>query len=80
MCQSPREEAIVRSTVDLARHLNLHVVAEGIETREVWDRLAALGCDTAQGYLLSPPLPAEELMAWLGSRDGQPLTASPSAH
>ena len=80
MCQSPREEAIVRSTVDLARHLNLHVVAEGIETREVWDRLAELGCDTAQGYLLSPPLPAEELSAWLRSRRGQPLTASPSAH
>jgi diguanylate cyclase (GGDEF)-like protein len=65
MCQSPREEAIVRSTVDLARHLNLHVVAEGIETREVWDRLAELGCDTAQGYFLSPPLPPEELAAWL---------------
>jgi diguanylate cyclase (GGDEF)-like protein len=72
MCQSPREEAIVRSTVDLAGHLNLHVVAEGIETREVWDRLAELGCDTAQGYLLSPPLPPEELTTWLRGRGEQP--------
>ena len=65
MCQSPREEAIVRSTVDLAGHLNLHVVAEGIETPDVWERLAELGCDTAQGYLLSPPLPPDEFTAWL---------------
>ncbi len=72
MCQSPREEAIVRSTVDLAGHLNLHVVAEGIETPEVWDRLAELGCDTAQGYLLSPPLPPEEFTTWLRNRGEQP--------
>ncbi|HEV3070834.1 MAG TPA: bifunctional diguanylate cyclase/phosphodiesterase [Solirubrobacteraceae bacterium] len=79
MCQSPREEAIVRATVDLARHLNLHVVAEGIETREVWDRLAELGCDTAQGYLLSRPLPPEELSAWLQERAERPsATTSPA--
>jgi diguanylate cyclase (GGDEF)-like protein len=79
MCQSPREEAIVRATVDLARHLNLHVVAEGIETREVWDRLTELGCNTAQGYLLSRPLPPEELSAWLQARPERPLaTASPA--
>ncbi len=65
MCESPREEAIVRSTIDLARHLRLQVVAEGIETREVWERLAELGCDAAQGYLLSRPLPREEATAWL---------------
>jgi predicted signal transduction protein with EAL and GGDEF domain len=68
MCQSAREEAIVRSTIDLARHLNLHVVAEGIETAEVWGRLAELGCDTAQGYLLSRPLPREEFASWLRAR------------
>jgi diguanylate cyclase (GGDEF)-like protein len=77
MCQSPREEAIVRSTVDLARNLNLHVVAEGIETREVWDRLAELGCDTAQGYLLSRPLPPEELTAWLQGRQERQVEAAP---
>jgi sensor c-di-GMP phosphodiesterase-like protein len=65
--------------VDLARHLNLHVVADGIETREVWDRLAELGCDTAQGYLLSRPLPPEELSAWLQERAERPsATTSPA--
>ncbi len=68
MCENPREEAIVRSTIDLARHLRLNVVAEGIETRAVWERLADLGCDTAQGYLLSRPLPREEATAWLRAR------------
>jgi diguanylate cyclase (GGDEF)-like protein len=68
MCESAREDAIVRSTIDLARHLDLHVVAEGIETPEVWGRLAELGCDTAQGYLLSRPLPREEFTSWLRAR------------
>lgn len=68
MCESPRDEAIVRSTVDLARHLRLRVVAEGIETRAVWERLAELGCDVAQGYLLSRPLPREEVTVWLRAR------------
>jgi diguanylate cyclase (GGDEF)-like protein len=69
MCASPREEAIVRSMIDLARHLQLQVVAEGIETQAVWDRLLELGCDTAQGYLLSRPLPAEELWSWLHAQE-----------
>ena len=59
------DAAIVRSTIDLARNLRLSVVAEGVETRAAWDELAALGCDLAQGYLLSRPLPAADLTAWL---------------
>jgi diguanylate cyclase (GGDEF)-like protein len=65
MCESPREEAIVRTTIDLARHLELRVVAEGIETTDVCERLAAMGCDIGQGYLISRPAPAEELTPWL---------------
>jgi diguanylate cyclase (GGDEF)-like protein len=65
MCENPRDEAIVRSTIDLARHLQLRTVAEGIETAQVWERLLELGCDTAQGYLLSRPLPPAELGRWL---------------
>ena len=61
ICEDTRAEAIVRSTIDLARHLELNVVAEGIETEAVLDRLAALGCDTGQGYVISRPLPAEQL-------------------
>jgi diguanylate cyclase (GGDEF)-like protein len=65
ICEDSRAEAIMRSTVDLARHLDLHVVAEGIETARVIDRLVELGCDTGQGYLIAHPLPAEELTARL---------------
>jgi diguanylate cyclase (GGDEF)-like protein len=61
----PRTQAIVRSTIDLARNLGLRVVAEGIETEEVAEHLAALGCEMGQGYLFSRPLPAEELTAQL---------------
>ncbi len=68
MCESPRDEAIVRSTIDLARHLELRVVAEGIETADVSERLAAMGCDAGQGYLISRPAPADELTPWLRER------------
>ncbi len=70
MLEDPRAEAIVRSTIDLAGHLSMSVVAEGIETQAVMDRLAVLGCDTAQGFLISRPLPAAQLGAWLWSRLG----------
>lgn len=74
------DEPIVRSTIDLAHNLGLTVVAEGVETREVWDRLAALGCDAAQGYYVSPPLPIDEVPTWLerraGSRRRRALDAS----
>jgi diguanylate cyclase (GGDEF)-like protein len=56
---------IVRSTIDLAHHMGLSVVAEGIETEAVGQRLRALGCDQAQGYLYSRPLPAHEFIGWL---------------
>jgi diguanylate cyclase (GGDEF)-like protein/PAS domain S-box-containing protein len=59
---------IVRSMIDLGHHLGLDVVAEGVETEAIWNRLAALGCPVAQGYYLSRPAPAEQLRAWLESR------------
>jgi diguanylate cyclase (GGDEF)-like protein len=61
------DAAIVRSTVELARNLDLCVVAEGVETERVWNQLVQLGCDVAQGYYLSRPLPAEHLLAWLST-------------
>jgi diguanylate cyclase len=70
------DAVIVRSTVDLGRNLGLDVVAEGVETLELWNRLRDLGCQTAQGYFLSRPVSAQELAAWLKSR---PAGALPTA-
>ncbi|HEY3431080.1 MAG TPA: EAL domain-containing protein [Rhodocyclaceae bacterium] len=58
-------ELIVRSTIDLVHDLGRKVVAEGIETREIWDHLARLGCDMAQGYFIAKPMPSEEFPAWV---------------
>ena len=64
-----REEdaAIVRSTIELGHNLGLRVVAEGVETLAQLQRLSAFGCDYAQGYLLSRPVPAAEFSAWAAS-------------
>jgi EAL domain-containing protein (putative c-di-GMP-specific phosphodiesterase class I) len=45
--------------------LGLSVAAEGIEDQPTWERLAALGCDEAQGYYLSRALPVDEFERWL---------------
>jgi diguanylate cyclase (GGDEF)-like protein len=65
MTQDESDAQIVRSTIDLAHNLGLKVIAEGVETEEAWGRLLALGCDEAQGYYVSRPLPAPELTQWL---------------
>jgi diguanylate cyclase (GGDEF)-like protein len=70
MLEDARAEAIVRSTIDLARNLGLAVVAEGIETDAVMEHLAALGAQTGQGYVFSRPLPAEELTEQLAAAFG----------
>ena len=62
MTSDVNDAAIVRSAVELSRNLGLEVVAEGVETRQAWDALAALGCDYAQGDYLSPPLVAGEIL------------------
>ena len=59
MAVDASDAAIVRSTIDLAHNLGLRVVAEGVESEDAWRHLEALGCDFAQGYYLSRPLPAE---------------------
>ena len=68
MGEDNNDGAIVRSTIDLARNLGLHVVAEGVENSDTWTELRDLGCDLAQGYLISRPIPADELTAWLHQR------------
>jgi diguanylate cyclase (GGDEF)-like protein len=56
---------IVLSTIELAHHLGLKVVAEGVEDRQTWDKLAGFGCDLAQGYYVSYPMPANNFLDWL---------------
>jgi diguanylate cyclase (GGDEF)-like protein/PAS domain S-box-containing protein len=68
MDEDDDDATIVRSTIELGRNLGLEVVAEGVETEQVWDRLKALGCTAAQGYYLSRAIPAPEFRAWLLER------------
>ncbi|MEO5572894.1 MAG: EAL domain-containing protein [Gammaproteobacteria bacterium] len=58
-------KAIVHSTIELGHSLALKVVAEGVEDQQTWLGLAELGCDMAQGFHMSRPMPAEKLMAWV---------------
>ncbi|MCY1559624.1 Phytochrome-like protein cph2 [compost metagenome] len=58
-------EVIVRSTLDLGHNLGLEVVAEGVESKDVCEHLTKMGCDEAQGYYLSPPIPVSEFSDWL---------------
>jgi diguanylate cyclase (GGDEF)-like protein len=60
----PADVAIVRAVVAMARPLRCEVVAEGVESVETWTFLQELGCDLAQGYYLSRPLPAVALEQW----------------
>ncbi|TWX66756.1 EAL domain-containing protein [Colwellia demingiae] len=59
------DQIIVRSTIELAHNMGLHVVAEGIEDEFALNWLAAHGCELAQGYYISKPKPAVELTPWL---------------
>lgn len=56
--------AIVRSTIELGHNLGLRVVAEGVENETQWNGLRELGCDTAQGFFVSRPIPATDFPAW----------------
>lgn len=68
MASSEHDAAIVRSTVGLAHSLGLEVVAEGVEDTATLEALKQQGCEQAQGYFYSRPLPAAELEAWLETR------------
>ena len=63
------DDTLVRSIIDLAHNLGLIVVAEGVETAEVRERLLALGCDLAQGHHISRPGPASEIAAFVAQQN-----------
>jgi len=68
MADNERTAALVASTIDLAHSLGLRMVAEGVETHLTYTQLKRLGCDQAQGYYMSRPVPAAELDHWLNNR------------
>jgi EAL domain-containing protein (putative c-di-GMP-specific phosphodiesterase class I) len=65
MDKNERDRVIVQKTIEIGHELGMHVIAEGVETREQLNFLQLRGCDRAQGYLFSRPLPANEMVAWL---------------
>ncbi len=68
MLQNDSDLIIVRSTINLGHDLGLRMVAEGVEDQATLDHLAAMGCDLAQGFHLSRPIPAEQFTAWAEQR------------
>lgn len=55
---------IVKSIIGLGKNMNLTLIAEGVETKEVADKLLAMGCENMQGYLISRPLSESEFLNW----------------
>jgi diguanylate cyclase len=60
-----RDRAIVEAVIELSHRLGLEVVAEGVESTQVWDILRTMGCDVAQGYGIAHPMALPELKGWL---------------
>ena len=65
MLDHAADEAVVRNVIHLAHDLGMSTVAEGVETPAVWAKLSELGCDEIQGYVLTPPVPADRIVTWL---------------
>jgi PAS domain S-box-containing protein len=71
MTSKPRDRIMVQRTIEMAHDLGMHVIAEGVETLEQLDILRSNGCDIAQGYLFSRPIPAKEMVNWLHAYRGR---------
>jgi diguanylate cyclase (GGDEF)-like protein len=64
-----QNRAIVQTTIELAHNMKLKVVAEGVEDEDTLRQLCDMGCEEAQGFFLSKPVPAAELIDWLENRE-----------
>ncbi|HEU5130200.1 MAG TPA: GGDEF domain-containing protein [Glycomyces sp.] len=71
MATDADDRAIVKAVIGLARHFEIDVVAEGIETHRTVEELLAMGCGTGQGYYFSRPLPPDRFATWLGAQGGE---------
>ena len=76
--RDPSLKAIITATLAMAGQLGMKAVAEGVEDRDDWDCLRALGCDVAQGYFIARPMPGTDLPDWRAEWDirRHELTAS----
>ncbi|WP_313995124.1 bifunctional diguanylate cyclase/phosphodiesterase [uncultured Selenomonas sp.] len=61
---NPKSAIVIRSIVNMAKELGMHTLAEGVETEEQFEFLREIGCEKVQGYLFSPPIPMEEIIAY----------------
>jgi diguanylate cyclase (GGDEF)-like protein len=83
---SPQDAAVVRSTVELAKSLNIVTVVEGVDTNELFDAIVGIGCAGGQGTALGPVMTLESLRAWLSPQvprqPGRTRTrdATPASH
>lgn len=68
MLDSTQDASVVRAILDISRAFGLQTIAEGVETREQWERLQREGCDEGQGYLFGKPMPAAQFAATFGLR------------
>lgn len=77
LVESGDSAVIAGAAIDLGHKLGLQVAAEGVESQPIWQRIEALGCDVAQGYLISMPMPAAQFEDWetrsLQADAGRPL-------
>jgi EAL domain-containing protein (putative c-di-GMP-specific phosphodiesterase class I) len=69
---NPRDARLIRGVIALAKGLELELVAEGVETIEQQQHLAAIGCRYMQGYLYCKPCPADEYILWLLAQPNTP--------
>jgi diguanylate cyclase (GGDEF)-like protein len=74
--ESAKDAAICNAVLDLARHLDLSVVAEGVETEQQFDSLVERGCHYIQGYLTGKPMPANVAIAALNDNRYEALMPS----
>ena len=72
LLEDEQNEAIVNTTIELAHNMKLEVVAEGVEDEKTLRHLNDSGCEHAQGYFMSKPLPPAELLAWIESYSPTP--------
>jgi diguanylate cyclase (GGDEF)-like protein len=74
ICSDEHNDTIVRTTIELAHGMALDVVAEGVEDEATLRHIAGYGCQQAQGYFLSKPLPPQEFLDWLANYEPRPVS------